>query len=485
MEEDQRIGEAMDPVHGKAIPAEQLKEWDAQYSWHPFTPMQQYLASDPLMIVQGRGVQLQATDGRWYFDGCSSIWLNIHGHRHPYLNLAIQRQLEKVAHSTLLGQANVPATILAKRLVDIAPSGLTRCHFSDCGATAVEIAVKTAIQYWHNVGRPEKRKIVGFHNNYHGDTLGAMAVAPSEHFHSPFLGLLPPNYQLPYPVCADQPFPEPGCACDPQLGQDLEELLTRQADQIAAVIIEPVQGAGGILPAPPGFLRLVKEICSRHEVLMIVDEVATGFGHVGDWFSCTREQVTPDLLCLGKGLSGGYLPIAATLSTESIYSAFLGEIAQQRTLYHGHSFAGNPLACAVSLASLDLMPRLLQGLPPKIELLQQRLRDLSEHPHVGEIRQRGLMVGVTVVPDRSSGERFDFSQRAGYVVANHARELGLIIRPIGDVVILMPPPCISLAELQILLDRFCEAFQRSSATWLESTSDDAQRGLALSGESPK
>ena len=468
MEDDQRIGEAIDPVHGKSINAELLKTWDAQHSWHPFTPMQQYLQSDPLMIVQGRGVQLQATDGRWYFDGCSSIWLNIHGHRHPYLNLAIQRQLEKVAHTTLLGQANVPATILAKRLVEVVPPGLTRCHFSDCGATAVEIAVKTAIQYWYNLGQPEKRQVVGFHNNYHGDTLGAMAVAPSEHFHSPFLSLLPPNHQLPYPIRTDQAFPAAGCDCEPELGRDLERLLTDQAGQIAAVIIEPVQGAGGILPAPAGFLRLVKEICTRHQVLLIVDEVATGFGHVGDWFACTREQVTPDILCLGKGLSGGYLPIAATLSTEEIYAAFLGEIAQQRTLYHGHSFAGNPLACAVSLASLDLMPRLLQGLPPKIDYLQQRLGELQTHPHVGEIRQRGLMVGITVVRDRSSGERFHFSERAGYVVAGHARDLGLIIRPIGDVVILMPPPCISLDELQLLLDRFVAAFQRASVTWSAS-----------------
>lgn len=465
MEDDQRIGEAIDPAHGKTIDATLLKQWDAEHSWHPFTPMRQYLESDPLMIVQGRGVQLQATDGRWYFDGCSSIWLNIHGHRHPYLNVAIQRQLEKVAHSTLLGQANVPATILAKRLTEVVPAGLTRCHFSDCGATAVEIAVKTAIQYWFNLGQPAKRQIVGFHNNYHGDTLGAMAVAPSEHFHSPFMSLLPHNHQLPYPICPDKPFPDAGIECDPEFGKDLESLLANQADQIAAVIIEPVQGAGGILPAPPGFLRLLKTICERHQVLLIVDEVATGFGHVGDWFACAREQVSPDILCLGKGLSGGYLPIAATLSTEKIYSAFLGEIAEQRTLYHGHSFAGNPLACAVSLASLDLMPRLVQSLPPKIELMQRRVRELQDHPHVGQIRQRGLMLGVTLVRDRRTGERFHFSERPGYVVAGHARELGLIIRPIGDVVILMPPPCISLDELQIVMDRLIAAFERSSTSW--------------------
>jgi adenosylmethionine-8-amino-7-oxononanoate aminotransferase len=384
--------------------------------------------------------------------------------------MAIQRQLTQVAHTTLLGQANVPATILAKRLADITPVGLERCHFSDCGATAVEIAVKIAIQYWHNLGRPQKKQVVGFSNNYHGDTLGAMAVAPSPFFHAPFLSLLPINHQLDYPVCADQPRPAPGIECDPALGQALEQHLREHGSQIAAVIIEPVQGAGGILPAPPGFLRRLQQICQAHDVLLIVDEVATGFGHTGDWFACTTEQVSPDILCLGKGLSGGYLPIAATLTTERIYAAFLGEIAQQKTLYHGHSFAGNPLAAAVSLASLDLMPKLLAGLPPKIDLLQARLSSLEQHPNVLQIRQRGLMVGITVGRSRATGARFDVSQRAGYVVANHARELGLILRPIGDVVIVMPPPSITVEELNDLLDRLLAAFAQAEATWMQ---DDA------------
>jgi adenosylmethionine---8-amino-7-oxononanoate aminotransferase len=464
-DQDQRIGLAIDPTHGKPIDADLLKTWDAQHSWHPFTPMRQYLESDPLLIVQGNGVWLQATDGRWYLDGCSSIWLNIHGHRHPYLDMAIQRQLGQVAHVTMLGQANVPATILAKRLTDVVPAGLTRCHFSDCGATAVEIAVKTAIQYWHNLGHPQKTQIIGFSNNYHGDTLGAMAVAPSPFFHAPFLSLLPLNHQLDYPVCADQPLPAAGAECDPLLGQPLDQYLTAQREQVAAVIIEPVQGAGGILPAPPGFLRRLKQICQAHQVLLIVDEVATGFGHTGDWFACTTEQVSPDILCLGKGLSGGYLPMAATLTSEAIYEAFLGEIAEQRTLYHGHSFAGNPLAAAVSLASLDLMPKLLTTLEAKVRLMHEALGPLNRHPHVWQIRQRGLMVGITVCRRREPGGRFAVGQRAGYVVANHARELGLILRPIGDVVIVMPPPSITLAELQDLLDRLCQAFERARQTW--------------------
>ncbi len=412
-EDDQRIGPAIDPTNGKSIDAAALKHWDAKHSWHPFTPMKQYLESDPLMLVQGKGIRVQDSGGRWYIDGCSSIWLNIHGHRHPFLDAAIQRQLQQVAHVTMLGQANVPATILAKQLSEVVPPGLSRCHLSDCGATAVEIAVKTAIQFWFNQGRPGKNKIVGFENNYHGDTLGAMAVAPSPTFHSPFLNLLPINHQLPYPCCPDRPLVSNQDQCDPVHGQPLDAYLAKHHEEVAAVIIEPVEGAGGMLPAPPGFLKLVRQICDRHDVLMIVDEVATGFGHTGDWFACTAEEVTPDLLCLGKGISGGYLPVAATMSTEKIYNMFLGEIEERRTLYHGHSFAGNPLGCAVSLASLELMPKLIRSLKPKVLRIAEWLKSLSGNPNVLQVRQRGFMVGVTVCVDRSTGQRFDFSKRAG------------------------------------------------------------------------
>lgn len=464
-ESDQRIGLAIDPTNGKAVDPRDLHRWDAEHSWHPFTPMQQYLDADPLLIVQGKGMRIQDTDGRWYWDGCSSVWLNIHGHRHPYLDAAIERQLRQVAHVSMLGQANVPATLLAKRLTEVVPAGLTRCHLSDCGATAVEIAIKTAIQYWFNQGLPHKRTIVGFENNYHGDTLGAMAVAPSPVFHSPFLDLLPINHQLPFPVCGDRPVVQATDECDPQHGAALEAYLQKHQAQVAAVIVEPVEGAGGMLPAPPGFLKLLRGICDRYQVLLIVDEVATGFGHTGDWFACTAEGVTPDLLCLGKGISGGYLPVAATMAREEIYKQFLGEIAERKTLYHGHSFAGNPLGCAVSLASLDLMPKVIESLPPKVAHITQRLQELHELANVWEVRQRGLMVGVTVCQDRESGQRFDFATRPGYVVSHHARRLGLVLRPIGDVVILLPPPAISLSELDEMLSLFIQSFHESAKTW--------------------
>lgn len=462
-EADQRVGLAIDPTNGKTLDAKQVRAWDADHSWHPFTPMKQYLEDDPLMIVQGKGMRIQDTEGRWYWDGCSSVWLNIHGHGHPYLDAAISRQMTQVAHVSMLGQANVPASVLAKRLIEVVPEGLNRVHLSDCGATAVEIAIKTAIQYWFNQGKPEKRQVVGFQDNYHGDTLGAMAVAPSEYFHKPFLGLLPVNYQLPYPVCPDQPWVNSEDDCDPVHVQPLVEHLEKHADQIAAVIVEPVEGAGGMLPAPPGFLKRLREVCDRFDVLLIIDEVATGFGHTGDWFACVAEGVTPDLLCLGKGISGGYLPVAATISTEKIYEAFLGEIAEGKTLYHGHSFAGNPLGCAVSLASLDLMPKVVAGLKEKTDLITEKLAGLQQRVNVQQVRQRGLMVGVTVC--QADGQRFASSLRAGYVVSRAARKLGLVLRPIGDVVILLPPPAISMSELSELLDVFVQSFEEAEKVW--------------------
>lgn len=466
-EQDQRTGEAFDPTNGKPLDLDQVQQWDAQFSWHPFTPMKQYLDNDPLLIVQGKGMRIQDRHGRWYWDGCSSVWLNIHGHRHPYLDAAITRQLKQVAHVSMLGQANVPASLLAKRLIDVVPKGLERVHLSDCGATAVEIAVKTAIQYWFNQGKTEKQQVIGFQNNYHGDTLGAMAVAPSEFFHKPFLKMLPVHYQLPFPMRPDQPMIDVRDPGNPDDVAPLKQYLERHAQQTAAVIVEPVEGAGGMCPAPSGFLKQLRSVCDQFDVLLIVDEVATGFGHTGDWFACTAEGVTPDILCLGKGISGGYLPVAATICTSTVYEAFLGEIAEGKTLYHGHSFAGNPLGCAVSLASLDLMPKVIAALPEKVALVTQKLEGLEQRANVHQVRQRGLMVGVTVC--QADGQRFDPSLRAGYVVAEQARKLGLVIRPIGDVVILLPPPAIELDDLSELMDRFVESFAEAESVWAQAT----------------
>ncbi len=437
MKETRTIIDALDE-----LAPETLIAWDKTYVWHPFTPMKQYMAGDPVIIRRGRGVKLEDIHGNWYYDGTASIWLNVHGHNVPELNAAIEAQLRRVAHATMLGQANVPAVVLARRLIEVAPKGLQRVFYSDSGATAVEIALKMAVQFWANQGRRTKRYVLGFTNNYHGDTLGAVGVAPDPLFHWPFLDLLPGHPRVPYPYPHDR------------LAESLEaveDVLRTRRDELAAVIVEPVEGAGGILPAPPGFLRALRSLCDRYDVLLIVDEVATGFGRTGRLFACEADGITPDLLCLGKGLTGGYLPLAATLTTERVFEAFLGEVEERKTFFHGHSYTGNPLGCAVALASLERLLALLPSLPAKVERLRAGLAPLADHPFVAEVRQAGFMVGIELVADRATRTPFPYGAQVGFIVAHHARRRGMLVRPIGSVLIFMPPLAATEAELDEML----------------------------------
>lgn len=427
---------------------EVIERLDRERVWHPFTPMKAYAESDPVVIWRGEGIRLQDVRGRWYYDGVSSIWLNVHGHNVPRLNRAVAEQLERVAHCTLLGQGNVPATLLADRLVTLAPPGLTRVFFSDSGATAVEIGLKMAIQFWANQGVGTRREILGFTCNYHGDTFGAMAVAPDPVFHWPFLELLPKNPRAPFPYCYRCPLGKSYPGCELACFELVEETVREHRDSLAAVIIEPVEGAGGMVPAPPGYLRRLRELCDRHDLLLIVDEVATGFGRTGPLFACEAEGITPDILCLGKGLTGGYLPVAATLATDRVYEAFLGEVAERKTLFHGHSYTGNPLGCAAALANLELLAELLPTLPGKVELLRRLLQEqVVGKPFVGDVRQAGFMVGIELVQEPATRRPFPWDRQAGWVVARRARERGMLIRPLGSVVVFMPPLASTGAEL--------------------------------------
>ncbi len=437
---------------GAELSPETLELWDKEHVWHPFTAMREYVASSPLIIQRGQGLKLQDTRGRWYYDGTSSIWLNVHGHCVEKISAAVRAQLGLVAHSTLLGQGNVPSIILARRLAEIAPPGLSKVFYSDSGATAVEIAIKMAVQYWANRGCPGRHLIVGFSGGYHGDTLGAVGVAHDDLFHWPFLRLLPPHPVAPYPG------PARGQSDDERRARSLEaveEIIARQRSEVAAVIVEPVQGAAGIIPPPRGFLAGLRELCDRSRVLLIVDEVATGFGRTGHLFACDAEGVTPDLLCLGKGLTGGYLPLAATLATAEIFEAFLtvpGEPdSRRRTFFHGHSYTGNPLACAAALANLELLEDLLPELPAKIEATAKWLAPLRHHPFVGEVRQAGLMVGIELMADRERRRPFPTEADAGFRVARRIRDRGMIIRPIGATLIFMPPLAATLAELEEMI----------------------------------
>lgn len=431
-------------------------ELDKQFIWHPFTSMRHWLDDAPLVIERGDGNYLIDTEGRRYLDGVSSLWVTVHGHNRKEINEAIHAQVDRLSHSTLLGLTHPPAAELAARLIGLAPAGLTKVFYSDNGSTAVEIALKLAFQYWQLSGRPEKQRLLHLQHSYHGDTLGAVAVGGIPVFHHVFGPLLFETLEAPTP----HPYRHPSGG-SPEEVRDLSlaalgALLDKRADEIAALVIEPlVQGAAGMIVHPPGYLAGVAALCRKHDVLLIADEVATGLGRTGTLFACSQEDVTPDFLCLAKGLTGGYTPLAATLVTQRVYEAFLAPRAgERRTFFHGHTFTGHPLGCAAALASFDLFDRdrVIESLPSKIERLGQALaRKLASHPNVGDIRHRGLMVGIELVADRASAEPFPANDAIGARVCHAARKHGVLLRPLGDVVVLMPPLSITLDEIDLLV----------------------------------
>jgi adenosylmethionine-8-amino-7-oxononanoate aminotransferase len=436
-----------------------LVRWDQDHLWHPFTQMKAFRDEELLIVTRGEGAWLYDLQGRRYLDGVSSLWANLHGHRRPELNKALLDQLDRVAHSTLLGLAHPPAIVLARRLAEIAPPGLTKVFFSDDGSTAVEVALKLAFQYWQNLGKKRKQRFLKLANAYHGDTLGSVSVGGIPLFHETYRPLLFENLEAPSPYCYRCPHRED---CQLQCLSLLEDLVATHHEELAALILEPLmQGAAGMIPQPPGYLARVREVTRRYGVLLIADEVATGFGRTGRMFACEHEGVSPDLMCLAKGITGGYLPLAATLATEEIYQAFLGEYEEFKTFFHGHTYTGNPLGAAVGLASLEVFrqDRVLEGLVPKIDWLARRLREMESHPHVGDIRQRGMMVGIELVQDKKTREPFPVVRRTGHRVILAARQLGAILRPLGDVIVLMPPLSITPEELetltQITFDSIC------------------------------
>jgi adenosylmethionine-8-amino-7-oxononanoate aminotransferase len=453
-----------------------LRRWDKEHVWHAFTQMAEY---EPLLIQSAHGCTLVDVEGREYLDGVSSLWCNVHGHRHPKLDAAIRQQLDEVAHVTLLGMAHPTTVKLARRLVEIAPAGLNHVFFSDNGATAVEVALKMAFQYWRqravSAARREPRppehsplttqhslsktKYLAFDNAYHGDTLGSVSVGGVARFHEMFRPLLfdvirlaaPDRYRLPAGVTRDT-------ACVYYLEQ-FEGAIREHHRDLAAVVIEPlVQCAAGMLTHPPGFLRGVREITRRYNVLLIADEVAVGMGRTGKMFASEHEGVTPDFLCLAKGLTGGYLPLAATLTTDEVYRAFLGTYEESKTFFHGHTYGGNPLGAAVALTTLDVFEeeRTLDQLSAKIARLADHLARIAEHPHVGDVRQCGLIAGIELVRDRASKEPYPWGERRGQRVCDHALSEGVWLRPLGNVVVIFPPLAISLGEI----DRICMAVER-------------------------
>jgi adenosylmethionine-8-amino-7-oxononanoate aminotransferase len=418
----------------RAMTTADLRTADRDVLWHPFTQQQGWIAEDAPIIERGDGCTLYDTDGNAYLDGVSSLWCTVHGHRHPALDAAIRAQLDRVAHTTMLGLSHPPAIELAQRLLAVAPKGdreLTRVFYSDNGSTANEIALKMAFQ-WHKIRGDEQRTtFVYLDMSYHGDTIGSVSVGGIDLFHTLFRPMLFDGIRVSAGDVAG-----------------LEEVFRTRGDEIAALIMEPlVQGAAGIVLHPPGYLRAVRELCDKYDILMICDEVATGFGRTGTMFACEQEGVVPDLMSVAKGLTGGYLPLAATLATERIYEGFLGEFAQFRTFFHGHTYTGNPLACAAAIATLQVFEDedTLGALQPKLALLESLLDEqIAPLPAVAEIRRLGTMVGIALVD-------FPLEARMGHQVTLAARERGAIVRPLGDVIVLMPPLSITAGELRRLV----------------------------------
>ena len=433
-----------------------LRAWDIAHVWHPFTPLADWAASSPLVIESAEGNYLIDTDGNRYLDGVSSLWCNVHGHKHPALNAAIRDQLEKVAHSTLLGLTHPTAIELAHRLVELAPEGLTRVFFSDDGATAVEVALKMAFQYWRQKPDPEPKRtqFIALSDAYHGDTLGDVSIGGVDRFHTMFSPILFPALRAPSPHCYRCPLNLEQADCGMACLGELEKLLIAHRGEVVAVIVEPlVQGAAGIIVHPPGYLKGVRDLTRKYDTLLIADEVAVGFGRTGTLFACEQEDVVPDLLCLAKGLTGGYLPLAATLTNETIYAAFYGRAIDGKTFYHGHTFGGNPLGAAVALASLQVFEdeATLDNLRPKIAYLAKWLAEMAEHPAVGDVRQRGLMAGVEIVANKATKAPFPSELGLGADICRRARAHGLIIRPLGDVLVIMPPLSITIEQLETML----------------------------------
>ena len=420
-----------------------LRRWDNEHVWHPFSAMQAYVEENAPIIADGDGFHLTDVSGRRYLDGISALWCNVHGHRVPEIDTAIRQQLDRVAHTTLLGSSSESSIELARKLVERTPAGLNRVFYSDSGSTAVEVALKMAFQYHRQKARPESNRdtFVRLGHAYHGDTVGSVSVGGIKTFHATYGPLLFRTLAVPAPVAFRLPDGHTPESYLQFCHDEVRRVIAENQQRIAAFVIEPlVQGAAGILVHPEGYLRHVRAVTAEYGIPLIADEVAVGFGRTGTLFACERESVDPDILCVAKGITGGYLPLAATLAIDSIYEAFLGEPHEGRTFFHGHTYTGNPLGCAAALASLALFESndVLASVRGNSARLEERLSVLHDHPHVGEIRRKGVMVGIELVRDRNGSVPFAPELRLGHQVTLAARKRGVLIRPIGDVVVLMP-----------------------------------------------
>ena len=430
-------------------------ERDLNVLWHPYTQMKDCRLSPPILIEKAAGAKLYDSQGNFYYDTISSWWCSVHGHNHPNIVAAINDQLNSLDHVLFAGFTHKPAINLAERLVSIAPQNLTRVFFSDNGSTAVETALKMSLQYWFNTGQKQKKKFVSLDMGYHGDTFGAMSVSGPSIFNKPFSELLFDSLKVPTPYCYRCPMGKEKNNCDLECTKPLENLFNEQKDQIAALILEPLlMGAAGMIVYPPEYLKKAAALASENDIHLIADEVATGFGRTGKMFACEHANVTPDFLCLSKGLTSGTLPLAATVTTEKIYQAFYDDYEKFTTFYHGHTFTANPIGCAAALASLDIFEqeKTLQKIAPLITTLHARAEDFKSLPHIGDVRYIGMVAAFELVKDKNTKQPFENIRKISQQIFQAALKENLILRPLASVIYLFLPLCLTHEELTRILN---------------------------------
>ncbi|MBE0599039.1 MAG: adenosylmethionine--8-amino-7-oxononanoate transaminase [Desulfuromonadales bacterium] len=444
----------------------ELLRLDREHVWHPCTQQKDHELLPPIPIVRGAGVYLEDIDGNRYIDGVSSWWVNLFGHNHPRLNRALTDQAGRIAHHIFAGFTHPPAVELASRLSRLAPGELPRVFFADNGSAAVEVALKMSFQYWQQTGHPGKTKFVSLSEAYHGETLGALSVGGCELYRQVYRPILLDGFQVAGPDCFRCPYGQSRQSCAAECFGAMEQLVTERHQEIAAVIVEPlIQGAAGMRIYPPRYLQKLRQLCTTFSVHYIADEIAVGFGRTGRMFANEHAGVAPDLLCLSKGITGGYLPLAVTLTTETIYQAFYDDYSTGKAFLHSHSYTGNPLACAVAVEVLNIFEEeaVLAALGPKMRLLESQAERFEALPHVGEFRRCGMVAAVELVQDKNGKIPFPWQERRGLQVYRQALRRGALLRPLGNVIYFMPPLSISEEELQTLLDIAFEAIAAATA----------------------
>lgn len=442
-----------------------MNEWlqkDLEYNWHPYTQMSRFDEEPPLFIERAEGIRLYDDEGRWYYDTIASWWCNVHGHGHPRIRQAVTRQMETLDHVLFAAVAHRPAAELAERLVDLTPGGLDRVFYSDDGSTAVEVALKMSIKYWRNCGKPEKNRFVCLEPGYHGDTVGGMSVSGVKLFRRSFGPMMFESISVPGPYCYRCPVGSRADECDAECLSLLEQTLEERAGEIAALIVEPlIMGAGGMIVYPETYLQGAADLARQYNIHLIVDEVATGFGRTGEMFACDRAEVSPDFMCLSKGITGGTMPFAATLMSQEIYRAFLGPVGGDKTFYHGHTYTANPIGCAAALASLDLFDEneTLKHVREVAPVLRDGMEPLAELPLIGDFRHLGLVAALELVQDGETREPLPSGHQIMNKIYSEGLKRRIMLRPIGNIVYLFPPLCTTNVELEDILDRTAETLE--------------------------